>query len=121
MFNAVQALPAGPGESDEDVFPVRLRLRLRDNFGFVLQQLRARDEAFRALAKGPWSVFIAIAAHFQMNAEAWPGQGRLRPSAAVPHALCATTSPNLSAAASSRFGVSAAAMVGTGSSTARAL
>jgi hypothetical protein len=74
MFNAVQALPAGPGESDEDVFPIRLRLRLRDNFGFVLQQLRARDPAFRPLAKGPWSVFIAIAAHFQMNAEAWPGQ-----------------------------------------------
>jgi hypothetical protein len=74
MFNAVQALSAGPGESDEKVFPVRLRLRLRDNFGFVLQQLRARDPAFRPLAKGPWSVFIAIAAHFQMNAEAWPGQ-----------------------------------------------
>jgi hypothetical protein len=74
MFNAVQALPAGPGESNDDVFPVRLRLRLRDNFGFVLQQLRARDPAFQALAKGPWSVFIAIAAHFQMNAEAWPGQ-----------------------------------------------
>jgi hypothetical protein len=74
MFDAVQALPAGPGESDEDVFPVRLRLRLRDNFGFVLQQLRARDPAFRPLAKGPWSVFIAIAAHFQMNAESWPGQ-----------------------------------------------
>jgi hypothetical protein len=74
MFNTVQALPAGAGESDEDVFPTRLRIRLRENFGFVLQQLRARDPAFRALAKGPWSVFIAIAAHFQMNAEAWPGQ-----------------------------------------------
>jgi hypothetical protein len=74
MFKAVQALPAGPGEFDEDVFPARFRLRLRDNFGFVLQQLRARDPAFRPLAKGPWSVFIAIAAHFQMNAEAWPGQ-----------------------------------------------
>jgi hypothetical protein len=74
MINAAKALPAGPGESDEDVFPVRLRLRLRDNFGFVLQQLRARGSAFRALGKGPWSAFIAIAAHFQMNAEAWPGQ-----------------------------------------------
>jgi hypothetical protein len=74
MRSAVQVLPAGPGESDEDVFPVRLRLRLRDKFGFVLQQLRARDPAFRLLAKGPWSVFIAIAAHFQINAEAWPGQ-----------------------------------------------
>jgi hypothetical protein len=39
-----------------------------------LQQLRARHPAFRALAKGPWSVFIAITAHLQMNAEAWPGQ-----------------------------------------------
>jgi hypothetical protein len=74
MSNTAWAFPAGPGESDEDVFPLRLRLRLRDNFGFVLQQLRARDPAFRPLAKGPWSVFIAIAAHFQMNAEAWPGQ-----------------------------------------------
>jgi hypothetical protein len=74
MLNTVQALPAGPGESDEQIFPVRLRLRLRDSFGFVLQQLRARDPAFRPLAKGPWSLFIAIAAHFQMNAEAWPGQ-----------------------------------------------
>lgn len=74
MFNAARALPAGPGESDDDVFPIRYRLRLRDNFGFALQQLRERGSAFRALAKGPWSVFIAIAAHFQMNAEAWPSQ-----------------------------------------------
>lgn len=74
MFNAARSLPAGPGEPDDDLFPLPDRLRLRDNFGFVLQQLRARGPAFRELAKGPWSVFIAIATHFQMNAEAWPGQ-----------------------------------------------
>jgi hypothetical protein len=74
MLNAARVLPARPGEPDDDVFPLRDRLRLRDNFGFVLQQLRSRGPAFRTLAKGPWSVFIAIATHFQMNAEAWPGQ-----------------------------------------------
>jgi hypothetical protein len=74
MLNAAHVLPAGPGELDDDVFPLRLRLRLRDNFGFAVQQLRTRGTAFRDLAKGPWSVFIAIATHFQMNVEAWPGQ-----------------------------------------------
>ena len=74
MSNAARSLPAGPGEPDDDLFPLPDRLRLRDNFGFVLQQLRARGPAFRDLAKGPWCVFIAIATHFQMNAEAWPGQ-----------------------------------------------
>lgn len=74
MLDAARVLPAGPGEPDDDVFPIRDRIRLRDNFGFVLQELRKRGPAFRALAKGPWSVFIAIATHFQLNAEAWPGQ-----------------------------------------------
>ncbi len=74
MLNAARSLPAGSGEPDDDLFPLPDRLRLRDNFGFVLQQLRTRGPAFRDLAKGPWSVFIAIATHFQMNAEAWPGQ-----------------------------------------------
>jgi len=73
MFNAVEVLPAGPGEPN-DVFPLRDRVRLRDNFGFVLQELRKRGSVFRALAKGPWSVFIAIATHFQLHVEAWPGQ-----------------------------------------------
>jgi hypothetical protein len=73
MFHATSVLPAGAGECD-DGFPIRDRLRLRDNFGYVLQELRKRGTAFRSLAKGPWSVFIAIAAHFQLNAEAWPGQ-----------------------------------------------
>jgi hypothetical protein len=74
MLDAVRVLPAGPGEPDDDVFPLRERIRLRDNFGFVLQELRKRGPAFRALAKGPWSVFIAIATHFQLNPVAWPGQ-----------------------------------------------
>src|SRR5579863_5727645 len=72
MFHAASTLPACPGE--RDVFPIRDRIRLRDNFGFVLQELRKRGPAFSTLAKGPWAVFIAIAAHFQLNAEAWPGQ-----------------------------------------------
>ncbi|HXX69248.1 MAG TPA: helix-turn-helix domain-containing protein [Polyangiaceae bacterium] len=75
MLSAVEVLPAGPGEpNDDDVFPLQDRIRLRDNFGFVLQELRKRGPTFRALAKGPWAVFIAIATHFQLHADAWPGQ-----------------------------------------------
>jgi hypothetical protein len=74
MSHAAHVLPAASGEPDNDVFPFQDRVRLRDNFGFVLQELRKRGSAFRALAKGPWSVFIAIATHFQLHAEAWPGQ-----------------------------------------------
>jgi hypothetical protein len=74
MVNAACVLSAGPGEPDEDVFSFQDRLRLRDNFGFVLQQIRSPGIAFGSLPKGPWSVFIASAVRFQLNAEAWPGQ-----------------------------------------------
>jgi hypothetical protein len=43
----------------------------------ALLDLRARSIAFRALAKGPWALFIAIAVHWQSNAEAWPSQDAL--------------------------------------------
>jgi hypothetical protein len=56
------------------LFPLQDRLWLRDNFGFLLREFRSKTLPFHALAKGPWSVFIAIATHFQTNAEAWPGQ-----------------------------------------------
>jgi hypothetical protein len=73
MSNAASVLPAGPGERDDEIFPFKDRLRLRDNFGFVTRRIRKRS-AFGALAKGPWSVFIAIATHFQLHVEAWPSQ-----------------------------------------------
>jgi hypothetical protein len=76
MFNAARVLPAGPGEPDVDVFPLRERLRFRDNFGLGLRDVRQRP-AFAALAKGPWALFIAIAVHWQGNAEAWPSQETL--------------------------------------------
>jgi hypothetical protein len=73
MFHAARALPAGPEDRDEDVFPIRERLRFRDNLGLGLRDLRKRP-AFVALARGPWQVFIAIACYWQANAEAWPSQ-----------------------------------------------
>jgi hypothetical protein len=77
MFNAARALPAGPGGQDEDVFPLRERLRFRDNFGHALREMRAGNASFRSLAKGPWALFIGIAVHWQCNAEAWPSQETL--------------------------------------------
>ncbi len=77
MSNAAALLPAGPGEPNADVFPLRERLRFRDSFGFALLELRARSVAFQSLAKGPWALFIAIAVHWQSNAEAWPSQEAL--------------------------------------------
>jgi hypothetical protein len=77
MLNAAQVLPAGPGGPEEDLFPIRERLRFRDSFGLALQELRARSIAFQGLAKGPWALFIAIAVHWQSNAEAWPSQETL--------------------------------------------
>jgi hypothetical protein len=77
MLNAARLLPAGPGEPDADAFPLRERLRFRDSFGFALLELRARSVAFQGLAKGPWALFIAIAVHWQSNAEAWPSQEAL--------------------------------------------
>ncbi len=74
MFNAARLLPAGPGEAQADVFPLRERLRFRDSFGLALLELRARSVAFRQLPKGPWALFIGIAVHWQGNAEAWPSQ-----------------------------------------------
>ena len=74
MSNAAErSLRAGPGESNDDVFPLRERLRFRNNLGLGLRDVRGRP-AFRALARGPWQVFIAIACHWQANAEAWPSQ-----------------------------------------------
>jgi hypothetical protein len=77
MLNAVQALPAGPGEPKPDVFPLRERIRFRDSFGLALLELRARSLPFQELAKGPWALFIGIAVHWQGNAEAWPSQETL--------------------------------------------
>lgn len=77
MLNAARLLPAGPGEPEADTFPLRERLRFRDSFGFALLELRARSVAFQGLAKGPWALFIAIAVHWQSNAEAWPSQEAL--------------------------------------------
>jgi hypothetical protein len=77
MLNAARLLPAGPGEPEADAFPLRERLRFRDSFGFALLELRARSIAFQGLAKGPWALFIAIAVHWQGNAEAWPSQEAL--------------------------------------------
>jgi hypothetical protein len=59
------------------VFPLRERLRFRDSFGLALLELRARSVPFQQLAKGPWALFIAIAVHWQGNAEAWPSQETL--------------------------------------------
>jgi hypothetical protein len=59
------------------VFPLRERLRFRDSFGLALLELRARSAPFQGLAKGPWALFIAIAVHWQGNAEAWPSQDTL--------------------------------------------
>jgi hypothetical protein len=73
MFNAASVLPAGPGERDNDPFPIRERLRFRDNLGLGLREVRQRP-SFAALARGPWHVFIAIACYWQANAEAWPSQ-----------------------------------------------
>lgn len=75
MLNAARVLPAGPGERD-DAFPLRERLRFRDNLGLGLRDVRQRP-SFAALAKGPWALFIAIAVHWQGNAEAWPSQETL--------------------------------------------
>lgn len=58
---------------NNEVFPMRERIRFRDNLGLGLRQLRQR-ETFGALRRGPWQVFIAIACHWQANAEAWPSQ-----------------------------------------------
>ena len=77
MSHAASVLPAGPGERDVDVFPLREKLRFRDKFGLALMDLRARGKPFLALAKGPWALFIAIAVHWQSNAEAWPSQEAL--------------------------------------------
>jgi hypothetical protein len=76
MSNLARALPAAPEGRDDDVFPLRDRHRLRDNLGLVLRDLRER-EPFASLARGPWSLFVAIATYWQGNAEAWPGQDTL--------------------------------------------
>jgi hypothetical protein len=73
MFNAAKVLPAGPGERDEHLFPIRERLRFRDNLGLGLREVRRRP-AFAKLRRGPWQVFVAIACFWQANAEAWPSQ-----------------------------------------------
>jgi hypothetical protein len=77
MLNVASVLPAGPGEREGDLFPLRERLRLRDNFGLALLELRARNVEFQKLRKGPWALFIGIAVHWQGNAEAWPSQETL--------------------------------------------
>lgn len=74
MLNAASVLPAGPGErDDDDVFPLRERLRFRDNLGLGLRDVRQRS-VFATLARGPWLIFMTIACYWQSNAEAWPSQ-----------------------------------------------
>jgi hypothetical protein len=73
MLKVVDVLPAGPGEREADLFPLRERIRFRDNLGLGLRDVRQRA-AFATLARGPWLVFIAIACYWQSNAEAWPSQ-----------------------------------------------
>lgn len=65
--------PGLSGERDDGAFPIRERLRFRDNLGLGLRELRQRG-TFAALRRGPWQVFIAIACYWQANAEAWPSQ-----------------------------------------------
>jgi len=73
MLNAASVLAASPRERDDDAFPIRERLRFRDNLGLGLRGLRQQG-TFAALARGPWQVFVAIACYWQANAEAWPSQ-----------------------------------------------
>jgi len=73
MSNAARVLPETPGERDDDLFPLRERLRFRDNLGLGLRDVRRRP-AFAGLPRGPWHVFIAIACFWQANPEAWPSQ-----------------------------------------------
>ena len=71
---AMGGLPADLGEPEPpDVFPLRERLRFRDNLGLGLRDVRQRP-AFATLPRGPWLVFIAVACYWQSNAEAWPSQ-----------------------------------------------
>jgi hypothetical protein len=60
MLSAANALPAGPEERDDDVFPIRERIRLRDNFGLALLELRARNAEFQRLSKGPWALASSL-------------------------------------------------------------
>src|SRR5579859_3822215 len=73
MSKAVEVVPAGPGTRQGDPFPLRERIRFRDNLGLALRDVRQRP-AFAALERGPWLAFIAIACYWQANAEAWPSQ-----------------------------------------------
>jgi hypothetical protein len=73
MIDAASVLPERPGERDDYAFPIRERLRFRDNLGLGLRELRQRG-AFATLPRGPWQVFIAIGCYWQSNAEAWPSQ-----------------------------------------------
>jgi hypothetical protein len=49
---------------------------MRDNLGLVLRELRRRED-FRVLSRGAWSVFVAVACHWQGHVEAWPSQQTL--------------------------------------------
>jgi hypothetical protein len=69
----MDVLPADLGEPEPEVFPLRERLRFRDNLGLGLRDVRQRP-AFATLPRGPWLVFIAVACYWQSNAEAWPSQ-----------------------------------------------
>jgi hypothetical protein len=73
MIDAASVPQKRPGERDDDAFPIRERLRFRDNLGLGLRELRKRGR-FAPLSRGPWQVFIAIACYWQANAEAWPSQ-----------------------------------------------
>jgi hypothetical protein len=74
MLNAVSVLPAGPEErADDALFPLRERIRFRDNLGLGLRDVRQRS-VFATLARGPWLIFMTIACYWQSNAEAWPSQ-----------------------------------------------
>ena len=77
MSNVARALPAGPGGQDAEVFPLRERFRFRDNFGLAVTDMRSASAPLRGLKKGPWALLIAVAVHWQSNAEAWPSQETL--------------------------------------------
>lgn len=77
MNSVASLLPSDREQPSDDRFPLRLRSRLRDRFGVALLDLRIRCTALAALALGPWTLLLTIAAHWQLHTEAWPSQETL--------------------------------------------
>jgi len=93
---------AGPGEPD-DAFPLRDRLRLRDNFGFVLQCLRMGGAAFASLDRGPGRSSSPSPRISSSTPRRGPARTPSRGSSAARPAPFAPTSPRSSTAGSSCF------------------